>query len=109
MQLLWTLTTQYYGTGLDVKSQASTVIECVLFFVSIIIMLKTRDMAELLQPKSSNLILIIPTFTVLLPILLGFPLEVPSLLVLPHLVYAFIFSASITIILLRIFKGHIPR
>jgi len=43
------------------------------------------------------LLLAIPTFTVLLPIFLSYPLQVPGLLVLPHLVYMVLFLASISI------------
>jgi hypothetical protein len=71
--------------------------EWVMFLTSMIIMLKTNDTAKLLQPHNSNLTLAIPTFTVLLPTFLSFPLDVPAWLIPPHLVYMAIFVASITI------------
>ena len=94
-QLLWPVTSQFYGGGLSIKSQTNITIEWTIFLTSIIIMLKTKDMAIFFQPHNSSLILSIPTFTVLLPTFLSFPLDVPIWLLPPHLVYTFLFSASI--------------
>jgi membrane-bound metal-dependent hydrolase YbcI (DUF457 family) len=96
-QLLWPVTSQYYGGGLSIKSQTSITIEWTIFLTSIIIMLKTKDMTVFFQPHNSNLILSIPTFTVLLPTFLAFPLEVPPMLILPHIIYLILFSTSILI------------
>lgn len=106
IQLLWPVTTQYYGMEIGIQSQANITIEWMIFLTSIIIMFKTKDIAAFFQPHNSNLILTIPTFTVLLPTFLGFPLEVPTWLILPHLVYIFIFSASIAVEIPKVLKGH---
>lgn len=66
-----------------------------MFLISTIIMLKSRDMQTLLQPHNSNLLLSIPTSTVLLPTFLAYPLDVPSALVVPHITFLILFSASI--------------
>jgi len=97
IQLLWPLTTKYYGMEISIKSPANITIEWIMFLTSIIIMLKTKDTATLFQPHNSNLILTIPTFTVLLPAILSFPLNVPLPLIPPHLIYTAIFIMSITI------------
>jgi hypothetical protein len=97
IQLLWPITTQQYGTSLSIKSQTNITIEWAIFLTSMIILLKTKDAVTLLQPHNSNLTLAIPTFTVLLPTFLSFPLDVPASLIPPHLVYMAIFLASITI------------
>jgi hypothetical protein len=49
-------------------------------------------------------VLAIPTFTVLLPTLLNYPVEVPIALVIPHLVYTIIFSAVLITEFLRLFR-----
>jgi hypothetical protein len=95
LQLLWPLTTRYYGLEISITSPITITMEWIVFLASIIIMLKTRDIATFFQPRNSNLILSIPTFTVLLPTFLSFPLDVPIWLLPPHLVYTFLFSASI--------------
>ena len=101
IQLLWPTTTQCYGTGINIRSQTNTAIEWILFLISIIIMLKTRDTAKLFQPHNTNLILTVPTFTLLLPTFLSFPLQVPTWLTPPHLAYMSMFSASIIISLFK--------
>jgi membrane-bound metal-dependent hydrolase YbcI (DUF457 family) len=96
VQLLWPLATQY-GLGIDIKSQTNMALEWAIFLASMIIMLRTRDIAKLFQPHDSNLILTIPMFTALLPTLLSFPLGVPPWLIPPHVAYVLICAASITI------------
>jgi len=103
-QLLWPLSTQSFGTGINIISRTSITIEWLVFLVSIFIMLKTREREVFFQPRDSNLILSVPTFTVLLPTFLSFPLDVPVWLIPPHLVYMFIFSVSIIISVLNLSK-----
>jgi hypothetical protein len=97
VQLLWPLTTQTFGLELSIKSPANVTIEWLSFLTATFIMIKTKDMHPLLQPKNSNLILAIPTFTVLLPTFLAFPLEVPTALIPPHIIFLILFLASISI------------
>jgi hypothetical protein len=104
-QLLGPITTQPYGINIDIMSQTNVTLELLMFLASIIIMVKTRDAAMLLQPRNSNLTLSIPTLTVLLPTFLSVPLHVPTCLILPHLAYISIFSASIIFHLRKVFKN----
>jgi len=103
-QLLWPVTSQTYGVELSIKSQTNITLEWIVFLTSIIIMLKAKDTVTFFQPHKSNLILVIPTFTVLLPTFLSFPLNVPAWLIPPHLAYISIFSASIIIDLIKTLK-----
>lgn len=97
IQLLWPITTQHYGIEMCIKSLENISLEWMFFVLALAVMLKTRDAAKLLQPHNSNLILAIPTITVLLPTFLSFPLDVPFWLIPPHLIYLAIFFASIII------------
>ena len=97
LQLLWPIATQYYGMEIGIKSQTNITIEWLIFLASMIVMLKTKDIMAFFQPHNSSLILSIPTFTVLLPTFLAFPLEVPPILILPHIVYLILFLTSILI------------
>lgn len=101
VQLFWPLTTQYYGIGISIMSPENTAAELAAFLVAMILMLKTKDVKTLLQPHKSNLILLIPTATVLLPTFARYPLDVPVLLVAPHLVYMFVFAVSIVIVIVH--------
>jgi membrane-bound metal-dependent hydrolase YbcI (DUF457 family) len=105
IQLLWPLTTRYYGMEIGIKSQTNIAIEWIAFFTATIVMFKAKDLTALFQPHNSNLILTIPTFTVLLPTFLSFPLDVPQWLIPPHLIYLSIFSASIIIDISQALKG----
>jgi membrane-bound metal-dependent hydrolase YbcI (DUF457 family) len=105
VQLLWPITTQDFGTSIDIRSPINITLEWVMFLTFIIVMLKTKDTAMFLQPHNSNLILFIPTFTVLLPPFLGFPLDVPISLIPPHIFYILLFSASIIIDLSKVLKN----
>jgi len=98
IQLLWPLnSTNYYGLTIEITSLTNITIEWIFFLTAFTILLKTRDARTLLQPHPSNLLLSIPTFTVLLPTLLSFPQYVPSALIIPHLTYLTIFTISIFI------------
>jgi len=96
-QLLWPFTLQQFGLEISIRSMANLTLEWMLFITALAVMWKTMDVQPLFQPHNSNLILAIPMFTVLLPTFLAFPLDVPVLLILPHIVYLAIFLASLLI------------
>ncbi|MEM2263188.1 MAG: metal-dependent hydrolase [Candidatus Bathyarchaeia archaeon] len=96
VQLLWPLTTTIYGLGIDVLSPLSITLEWLAFLTAVFAMFKTRDIRVFLQPHPSNLILIIPLFTVLAPLILGLPDPVPAALVPPHLAYFLLFIAALS-------------
>jgi membrane-bound metal-dependent hydrolase YbcI (DUF457 family) len=103
-QLLFPLTTQDYGTGLSIQSQTSIALELAAFLVSMLVMLAVKDIKIFFQSHNSNLILAIPMFTVVLPTFLGFPLNVPSWLIIPHLIYMFLFLTAIVITMITLLK-----
>jgi hypothetical protein len=96
-QLFWPVTTEYYGTGASVTDQTGAALECAFFLASVAMMLLTRDIVTLTQPHGSNLMLAIPTFTVILPTFLSYPMQVPALLITPHVVYLAMFTTSILV------------
>lgn len=102
IQLFWPLTPQPYGMNRSITDPVNIAIEWAAFIISITIMLKSKDMAKFFQPHKSNLLLAIPTFTVLLPTILSYPLNVPVSLILPHLVYMLLFLAAIIIAIVRL-------
>jgi hypothetical protein len=97
VQLLWPLSSQQLGIEINIKDPANITLEWLIFAVAAVIFLKTKDIHWLLKPHNSNLILAIPTFTVLLPTFLAFPLEVPIALVPPHIICLILFLASLAI------------
>ena len=96
IQLLWPLnSTNYYGPAIEITGLTNAAIEWILLLTSLLVMQKAKDSSLLFQMHSSNLLLSIPTFTVLLPALLSFPQYVPPALIIPHLIYIVIFAVSI--------------
>jgi hypothetical protein len=103
LQLLWPLTSNTYGLDIGMASLSHIVLEWGLFIVSLAAMIKTKDILSLFKPHLSNMILAIPILTVLLPTVISFPLYVPFALLIPHLVYLFLFTVPIVVYLKRIF------
>ena len=98
IQLLWPINSiHYYGPAIEVTSLTNILLEWTFFLISFTILLKTRDAWILFQPHSSNLTSSVAMFTVLLPTLISFPISVPPALIIPHLIYLIVFTASILI------------
>ena len=94
VQLLWPLQT-YFGINIRITDPINIAIEIAFFLAAIATMFATDDVKRPFKPHKSSLILIIPVATVLLPPLLAFPMEVPILLILPHIVFLILFLISI--------------
>lgn len=103
-QLLWPMATPSYGFDICIHSLTNAALEWAFFLASMVLLVKTRDAARFFQPHMSNLVLSIPTFTVLLPAFFSYPLYVPALLIPPHLVYISLFAASLIIDLSEILR-----
>lgn len=97
VQIFWPLTQQHYGLDINIRSPANITLEWLTFIGAAAITLKSRDIRTFIEPNNFNLILAIPTFTVLLPTVLAFPLEVPIALIPPHIVCLALFSTSLII------------
>lgn len=105
LKLLWPLTNTTYGLRIDIRGATSVVIELFAFLVALLIMLRTRDLFRLFEPRTLNLILIVPTAAVLLP-LLAFPFPVPPVLFIPHLICLAIFLMSMLAYIARFKLGR---
>ena len=99
LELLWPISQQKFGFPIyiSITSIQNVSLELSLFIVSLILLVATKDILSLFRPNKSNLILAIPIFTVLLPTLMSYPLNVPVLMIPPHVVYTLIFAGSILI------------
>lgn len=97
VQLFWPFSTMGFGTGIDIRSLTNQTIESTMLLAAIILMIKMKDYKQFFKPNLSNLILTVPTITVLLPSLLSTPMEVPLLLIPPHLFLLILFATAILI------------
>jgi hypothetical protein len=103
VQLLWPLSASEFGLPyINIYSSVNIILEFTLFVIALIVMLTTRDIFQFFRNNKLNLTLAVPIFTVLLPTFTSYPLEVPTLLVLPHLFYLVLFSISMFIALTKI-------
>jgi membrane-bound metal-dependent hydrolase YbcI (DUF457 family) len=94
-QALWPINTNLYGTGICIKSLTNIYAEWTLFLASLTLLLTTKELWKLLKPHPSNLLLAIPIISIFDSTFLGFPIPVPTQLIIPHLIKLTIFTLSI--------------
>jgi hypothetical protein len=110
VMLFWPLTKAEFGLHelgsyyITIENPVNVALELILFLAATAILLKTRDILQFFQNKKSNLVLIIPILTVLLPSVASFPLDVPTLLAFPHLFYLVLFIASVLMAIIGPFR-----
>jgi hypothetical protein len=100
VQLLWPITSKPISLTpwlpkIGIYSPINVAFELILFTVATIVMFKAKDLQLFFRGKKSNLLLVIPIFTVLLPTVLGYPLGVPILLLPPSVFYLALFTVAI--------------
>ena len=107
IMLFWPLTSNFFRLPIyiNIWSIVNITLEWTLFAVSTIVMFKTGDLSLFFHNKKSNLLLAIPIGTVLLPTFVSYPLQVPLLLMPPHLFYLVLFSISV----LTVIAGFIKK
>lgn len=115
LQLFWPLTTGTFGLHelgfmyIDIYSRINIAAELTLFTLSTLVMAKTGDYRVFFKNKKTNLVLIIPIVTVLLPTFIGYPFNealvfTEPLMALAHLFYLVLFSIAVFVVLFSIFK-----
>jgi membrane-bound metal-dependent hydrolase YbcI (DUF457 family) len=115
LQLFWPFTTATFGLHeagflyIDIYSSLNIALELSLFAVALLVMAKTQDYILFFKNKKTNLILIIPLVTVLLPTFLGYPFSealvfTSPLMAIAHLFYLVLFSIAVLTALIP--KNH---
>jgi membrane-bound metal-dependent hydrolase YbcI (DUF457 family) len=102
LQLLWPLTTRTFFMPrpfpiIQITSPLNIAAETILFMMGLAILVLTGDYRHFFRRKLTNFTLLVPITTVLLPTFLAYPLEVPPILIPPHLFYLVLFTLSIVI------------
>ncbi len=95
VQILWPVTSQWYGLQICMASDLSVSMEWAAFLLFLILFWKTNDARSLLKGNKLNLLLTIPVFAIVLPAFLGFPMAVPVALIVPHLILLAILAIPI--------------
>lgn len=86
IQLFFPITSTWYSAGTEAAHYIYFYSELVLFAAFLVAMVATRDITTLTKPHQSNLLLAIPLTTALLPVFFKYPIPVPPVLIIPHLI-----------------------
>jgi membrane-bound metal-dependent hydrolase YbcI (DUF457 family) len=106
LQLFWPLSTNQYGLHelgsyyIGIFSPVNIALEMTLFIIATLILYKSGDWKVFFTSNKTNLVLIIPVATVLLPSTIGYPFTASLLLTEPplalaHLFYLVLFGVAI--------------
>ena len=95
IQLLWPITTHQYGMEIGIKSLQNIANEWLAFIALVVIFVVSKDYLKIFDKNPSNLILIIPILAVVFPAFLCFPIDVPPLLMPPHIFYSILFLVAV--------------
>lgn len=98
IEMLWPVTTEWFGDGVAVNSTVNVAAELILFAVVLPIMLKIGDLQSLWKPRSSNMLLIVAFGAVSAPVLQLFVSHwnaIPVPLAFPSLIWAGIFAYAL--------------
>ena len=115
LQLFWPLSTNEFGLHelgsyyISIFSPVNIALELSLFVIATLILYKSSDWKAFFTCNKTNLVLIIPITTVLLPSTIGYPFSTSLLLsepplALAHLFYLVLFSIAVIKTLTSIYK-----
>jgi membrane-bound metal-dependent hydrolase YbcI (DUF457 family) len=97
IQLLWPLTTGFYGLNLALVSQTSVSIELVSFVVAIAVLFITKDMAVLFKSKKENIVLLLPEAAILGSIYISLETGLSWELLAVHFLFFAVFAVSVLV------------
>jgi hypothetical protein len=106
LQLLWPLSTEQFGLHelgsyyIGIYSPINIALEATLFITATAVLIKSNDWKVFFTANTTNLLLIIPLATVLLPSTIGYPFSESLLATVPvlaaaHLFYLVVFSIAV--------------
>jgi membrane-bound metal-dependent hydrolase YbcI (DUF457 family) len=124
LQLFWPFSSDSYGVTqigsyyLSIYSAVNIALEVTLFVAAILMLYKTGDWKIFFRSDKTNLVLVIPIMTVLLPSTIGYPFARPLIFSQPalaaaHIFYLVLFSIAVSKTLLTFyhskFKQKMPK
>lgn len=113
VQLLFPLTSVRYSAGLEEASLLYVYSEVILLVVFLSLLFATKDTNFLMEKHSSNWVLVIPLVTLILPVLIDFPMHVPMELVIPHLILIVMLMLPILVdvnhLIRQFARGHLRK
>ena len=121
LQLFWPLSTGQFGLHeagfpyyISIFSPVNIALELTLFFIATLVLYKTGDWKAFFTSNKTNLVLVIPIATVLLPSTIGYPFSSSLLLTEPplalaHLFYLVLFSLAVLKTLTHNFRKRVQH
>ena len=115
LRLLWPLSFSSFGLHelgyplIAIGSQINVVLELSLFIMATLVLIISNDWRAFFKGHLSNLVLIIPLATVLLPSTIGYPFNESLLLTAPvlaaaHIFYLILFSIAVLSTIIGIYR-----
>ena len=101
IQMLWPVTSNWYGYRIGVLSIANISIEWASFLLAMIILVNTNDLRLLFRSQRSNLLLVVPSGAIFISSFTGMSIRAPTVLLIPHLVFLAVFMLSMLRFFLR--------
>lgn len=95
LKLLWPFTQHLFGTGMNLTSLPNIIFELCSFITFMVLLLKSKDIRLFFQNYRFNILLSIPLFSVLMPVVFKLPTYVPLELLIPHFIFLLLFILSI--------------
>jgi len=113
LQLFWPFSSDSYGVQqigsyyLSIYSAVNIALEVTLFVAAMLTLYKTKDWKIFFRSEKTNLLLVIPIITVLLPSTIGYPFTNPLIfsqptLAVAHICYLVLFSIAVSKTLLTL-------
>jgi hypothetical protein len=120
LQFFWPLSKQQYGLHelggplIDIYNPINVILEVTFFVAAMLLLYKTGDLKTFFKADKSNLLLILPTTTVLLPSTIGYPFDKPLILSEPilaiaHIIYLVLFAYAILKTLSFYYKSRLKQ
>jgi membrane-bound metal-dependent hydrolase YbcI (DUF457 family) len=117
LELLWPFSNSQFGLHelggpyISIYMPIDGLIEVILFTVAIALLIKSDDWKVFFTAHKSNLLLIIPLLTVLLPSTIGFPVSKSLFLFSPilavaHVILVLVFSIAVLITFLSMYQNN---
>lgn len=94
-QILWPLTTRFFGLEVSMTSMLSIAIEIGGFLLAITVLIASKDLVQLLKSQGTNLLLILPAVAVMVSAAISWINAASVALLIAHGVFLLIFTASV--------------
>ena len=96
VQLLWPVSSEWmtFRSTMRLGTKFEAYVELTLFVVLIVTLILSKDFKQIFNSDRENGLLFIPLCTIVLPVMFKYPVKIPKILVIPHLILMSIIALS---------------